>query len=308
MSPYSSDPEVVARVTGAVKTYGRQRALDGLELELRRGQWTGMIGPNGAGKTTSMLAIAGLIPLDAGTVEVVGERVTGPRPDRVGWVPQEIALYGHLTGRENLEAFGALHGLSGRELRDQVAWALDWTGLGVRAEDRVATYSGGMQRRLNIACAVLHRPQVLLLDEPTVGVDPQARLRTFAMLQGLRDEGVTLLHSSHELGDIETRCDSLHMIDQGRSIASGTVQELVREVVGGQAVATFEIGGLEHQIAGLERQPGGTWTAHLDDPAVELPGLLSAIQTGGGQIEGLDLHRPGLREAFLQLTGRELRE
>ncbi len=304
----SLEREIVVRVEGAVKQYGRQRALAGLDLELRRGQWMGLIGPNGAGKTTSMLAIAGLVPLDRGSIEVLGNRVAGPRPDDVGWVPQEIALYAHLTGRENLEAFGALHGVGGRTLRDRVGWALEWTGLEDRADDRAATYSGGMQRRLNIACAVLHRPRVLLLDEPTVGVDPQARLRIFAMLEALCAGDVALLHSSHELDDIETTCETLCIMDGGRVMAAGAVHQLVHDLIGGGALVRLELSGEEVLIDGLERQPGAGWSAQLDDVAKDLPRLLSAVRRAGAEVGALDVRRPGLREVFLELTGKDLRE
>ncbi len=304
----SPERDVVVRVEGAVKDYGRQRALAGLDLELRRGQWMGLIGPNGAGKTTSMLAIAGLVPLDRGRIEVLGNRVVGPRPEDVGWVPQEIALYGHLTGRENLQAFGAFHGVRGRTLRDRIGWALEWTGLEDRADDRVATYSGGMQRRLNIACAVLHRPRVLLLDEPTVGVDPHARLRIFAMLEALCDGEVALLHSSHELDDIETTCETLCIMDGGRAIAAGAAHRLVHGLIGGGALVRLDLVGAELEIDGLERQPGGRWSAQLEDVARDLPRLLSAVRRAGGEVDGLDVKRPGLREVFLELTGKDLRE
>jgi ABC-2 type transport system ATP-binding protein len=304
----SPEREIAVRVDGAHKAFGRRQAIAGLDLELRRGQWMGLIGPNGAGKTTSMLAIAGLVPLDRGCIEVLGTRVTGPRPDDIGWVPQEVALYTHLTARENLESFGALHGVAGRTLRERVGWALEWTGLEDRADDRVATYSGGMQRRLNIACAVLHRPRVLLLDEPTVGVDPQARLRIFAMLETLCANDVALLHSSHELDDIETTCETLCIVDGGRAIAAGAVHQLVSDLIGSRALVSLDLSGDELEIDGLERQSGGRWSAQLDDVARDLPHLLSAVREEGVEINGLDVRRPGLQEVFLELTGKDLRE
>ena len=300
-----SPPEPVVRIAGAVKHYGERKALDGLDLELEAGRWTGLIGPNGAGKTTTMLSLMGLIPLDEGRIEVLGETVDEPRPE-VSWVPQNIALYEQLSGRENLEIFGALHGLKGSKLREQVAWALDWIGLENRADDRLGTWSGGMQRRLNIACAVLHRPRILLLDEPTVGVDPQARLRLFTMLEALRDEGVALLHSSHELDDIEDACDTLAILDRGRTVATGTVGELVGSLVGHQAQLTLELEG--EPVPGLESASDGRFTARLGDAAAELRELLAAVEAKGGRIGQLELRRPGLREVFLELTGKDLRE
>ncbi|MEM1182382.1 MAG: ABC transporter ATP-binding protein [Acidobacteriota bacterium] len=311
-----AEPSV--RIRGAIKAYGDRRALDGLDLELRAGEWTGLIGPNGAGKTTCMMAIAGLVPLDAGEVEVEGRNLRGPRAKAVGWVPQDLALYTQLSGLENLRTFGTFHGVRGAQRRRRIEWALEWTGLAARAKDRVATYSGGMQRRLNIACAVLHRPRTLLLDEPTVGVDPQARERIFSMLGQLKDDGVALLHSSHELGDIESSCDRLIILDRGRELASGTVSEIIRSTVGEGARLKLQltgVGGLdaiESALAtsapGLRRGAGGHFEADLDNVVTDLPALLSGVSDAGAEISGLDLRTPGLQDVFLQLTGRGLRE
>ncbi|MEM7050110.1 MAG: ABC transporter ATP-binding protein [Acidobacteriota bacterium] len=305
--------ECAVELRSAVKAYGEHRALDGLDLALGAGRWTGLVGPNGAGKTTCMLAIAGLIPLDDGSVEVLGSPVRGPRADVLGWVPQDLALYPQLTAVENLATFGTLSGVRGSELRRRIAWALDWTGLESRAAHLVGTYSGGMQRRLNIACAVLHRPRVLLLDEPTVGVDPHARERIFAMLEQLRRDGVALLHSSHELGDAENVCDHLVIMDAGRAVATGPIAELVRQTVGDRAVLRLQLGGLPTSgrgalPAGLEARADGAFSAALGDVATELPALLHELTAAGAEVLSLDLRRPGLQDVLLELTGRELRE
>jgi ABC-2 type transport system ATP-binding protein len=293
-----------------VKRHGGATALDGLDLELLQGEWLGLLGANGAGKTSTMLAIAGLIRLDEGRIELFDRPVSGPRPRCIGWVPQEIALYPHLTGRENLRAFGKLHGLHGRLLKEAERWALEWTGLEARADDRVAGYSGGMKRRLNIACGVLHRPRVLLLDEPTVGVDPQARERILAMLDQLRGAGTALLQSTHELGDVEGNCDRLVIMDGGRAIASGSVEQLIRETVGTHAALRLEVEGrvpAEH-FAGTVCCDGSTLAATLEDVAEELPRLLEGIREVGCRVAHLDVRRAGLAEVFMRLTGRDLRE
>jgi ABC-2 type transport system ATP-binding protein len=304
-----SRADAALRVVDAERRYGRVTALDGMAFSVDAGQWAALLGPNGAGKTTVMRAIAGLDTLDGGRVELFGERVSGPRPDLLGWVPQEIALYAQLTARENLDAFGRLHGMTGAVLAERVRWALDWTGLEARADDRVTTYSGGMRRRLNIACGVLHRPRVVLLDEPTVGVDPQARARIFAMLAELVRDGVALLQSTHELGDVETTCDRLVIVDHGRTVAAGRLEELVGSTVGGRARLTAVVDGTPPAALGAGvTVDGSTVTAELDDLAGELPRLLDALRAAGCTVSRLDVRRAGLAELFVHLTGRELRE
>lgn len=300
----------VLRIVDASRRYGDMIALDGLNLEVAPGEWLGLLGPNGAGKTTAMLAAAGLIRLDGGRVEVLGEVATGPRPEAVGLVPQEIALYRQLTARENMMAFGRFNGLAGSRLAERVAWALEWTGLGVRSEHRVDGFSGGMLRRLNIACGVLHRPRLVLLDEPTAGVDPQARERIFEMLDELRASGTALVQSTHELGDIEDRCDRLVVVDRGRCIANGSLEQLVRDAVGDRVTVVLDLdraipaARLCDGLAIVDRRVTGT----VGDVAEDLPVLLERIRRNGGRVVRLDVRRPGLADVFVALTGRELRE
>jgi ABC-2 type transport system ATP-binding protein len=298
------------RIVDARRRYGDIVALDGLSLEVAPGEWLGLLGPNGAGKTTAMLAAAGLIRLDGGRVEVEGEIATGPRPDAVGLVPQEIALYRQLTARENLRAFGRLHGLAGGRLAERVSWALGWTGLGPRSDSPIDSFSGGMLRRLNIACGVLHQPALVLLDEPTVGVDPQARERIFEMLDALRASGAALVQSTHELGDIENRCDRMVVVDRGRCIADGPLEQLVRETVGDRATIVLDLdrivpaAALSANLTAVDCRVTGS----VGDVAEELPGLLERVQRSGARVVRLDVRRPGLADVFVALTGRELRE
>jgi ABC-2 type transport system ATP-binding protein len=239
-------------------------------------------------------------------------RVDGRRtPPGLGIVPQELAVYPLLTARENLEAFGRLQGLSRGELGERVNWALNVAALDDRPNDRVGQLSGGMKRRLNIACGVLHRPRVVLLDEPTVGVDPQSRERIYDMLAGLTREGVSLLLTTHHLEEAEARCSRTVIIDRGRVIASGTLPELVDRTVGRQRIVTLRLATPSASVPpGVDLVPEDPrlLRARVSNLAQELPALLSAVGANGGQIEDVEVRGPSLQAVFIHLTGRELRE
>jgi ABC-2 type transport system ATP-binding protein len=318
--PRAPNGVAALRVTDAARSFGTVRALDGVSIDLRPGELLALLGPNGAGKTTLIRAIAGRVRLDRGSIELLGAPLgvaSGRRPlgatggrRALGVVPQEIALYPLLTARENLEVWGGLHGVPRAELADRVTWALDWTGLGERARDLTRNYSGGMKRRLNIACGVLHRPRVVLLDEPTVGVDPQSRERIYDMLSVLRGEGTSLLLTTHQLEEAEARCDRVVIIDHGKVIASGTVAELVERTVGGRRGVTLTLAApLAATPAGFSTNGDGlALHAEVGDVAAELPPLLDRVRTAGGRIEDVEVRRHGLHSVFLSLTGKELRE
>ena len=229
-------------VQGAMKAFGETKALAGASFAVRPGELVGLLGPNGAGKTTMIKAIAGRVELDAGTIKMFGREVKrkDPRPD-LGVVPQELAIYKLLTARENLEAFGALYGVKGAALKERVDWALEWAGLADRANEPTKKFSGGMQRRLNIACSLLHKPKLLLLDEPTVGVDPQSRERIYDMLAALKREGVSVVLTTHHLEEAERRCERVVIIDHGRIVAAGTTAELVTQALGASRVLAVHL-------------------------------------------------------------------
>ena len=297
-------------VRDARKSFGNTAALQGLSLELRPGELLALLGPNGAGKTTLIRSIAGRVALDGGEVELFGRRLDGAN-DRsaLGVVPQEIALYPLLTARENLHTFGRLNGLTGAALRERVDWALEWTALADRAKEPVKRFSGGMKRRLNIACAVVHEPRVLLLDEPTVGVDPQSRERIYEMLARLRDGGASLLLTTHQLEEAEARCDRIVIVDHGRVIAEGSLASLVESTVGSHLQVALRLDRVPAAQAGI----AGEWhdrelTTRMRDVATELPVLLERLRSGGSAVEDLQVRGPSLQSVFLHLTGRELRE
>jgi ABC-2 type transport system ATP-binding protein len=304
-------PMAVLRVQDAAKRFDRTQALDGASLELREGELLALLGPNGAGKTTLLRALAGRVRLDRGSIELAG-RVLAVEAARVGLgvVPQEIALYPLLTARENLETFGRFNGLRGAVLRDRVAWALEWTGLAERAREPVRGFSGGMKRRLNIACGVLHEPRVLLLDEPTVGVDPQSRERIHEMLGRLRERGVSMLLATHQLEEAEARCERIVVLDRGRVIAAGTLAELVRDTVGAGRVVTVTLDRApDAPLPGLEPVgDGAVLRGVVADVEAGVAGLLEQVARSGRAVEDLEVRRPSLQSVFIHLTGRELRE
>jgi len=293
---------LVLQVNDARKRFGETVALAGASLDLRRGEWLGLLGPNGAGKTTLVRAIAGRVRLDGGAVDLLGRTLDGTRADmsvhrRLGIVPQELALYPLLTARENLHLFGSLHGVSPRALRDRVAWALEWTGLGDRDREPTRRFSGGMKRRLNIACGVLHEPEVVLLDEPTVGVDPQSRQRIWEMLGELREGGTALLLTTHQLDEAQQVCERIVIIDHGRAIANGSFTELLETTIGVARRVTFEFDGTAAAV-----------THSVTDVARELPELLAQLAENDASVTDVRIEAPSLQSVFIHLTGRELRE
>jgi ABC-2 type transport system ATP-binding protein len=299
--------EAVLTVKNAVKAFGPNKALDDVTLELQKGEWLALLGPNGAGKTTLVRAIAGRVRLDAGVVTLPGSN-----REMLGIVPQEIALYPKLTAAENLTCFGELQGLSGPALRERLEWALEFTGLADRATELVGTFSGGMKRRLNIACSVLHRPSVVLLDEPTVGVDPQSRQRIWEMLERLRRDGASLLLATHQLDEAQQVCDRIVVIDHGRVIANGAFDELVRQTIGPmrRVVLTLDSGA---NTAVFRTWPdttieGAIVRCRVGNVGRDLAALLSHAADARADVVDVQIESPTLQAVFIHLTGRELRD
>lgn len=298
-------------IRGAEKRFGNVQALAGADLDVRSGEILAVLGPNGAGKSTLVKAVAGRVLLDQGTITLFGE-IVEPRAIRhgLGLVPQEIAIYPKLTARENLVAFGRFHGLEAQKAKSQADWALDWTGLSERADSATSTFSGGMKRRLNIACGVLHAPRLLILDEPTVAVDPQSRDKIYDMLNMLRQGGTTIMLTTHHLEEAEARCDRIAIIDKGKTIASGTVGELVARTVGTARQVTVKTrGDVTTPPLGFSIGPHArTLETKVADVASEIGPALQRLVAAGIEVADVDVRGLGLHAAFIHLTGSELRE
>jgi ABC-2 type transport system ATP-binding protein len=285
------DQPVAVRILHLTKRFGQLVAVDDLSLEIRRGEVFGLLGPNGAGKTTTVNMCVGLLAPDSGSVELdgAGKPTDADVRARIGVAPQSIAIYDELTAQENLEFFARLYGLRGAALGDRARWALEFVGLAERARDRVQTYSGGMKRRLNLAAGLVHDPELLICDEPTVGVDPQSRNAILERILELKRLGRTVIYTSHYMDEVERICDRVGIIDHGRLLALDTVDGLIRKH-----------GGDDLVIADM---PRGEVRIATREPLAELQKLLGAGGLGRFRVE-----RPDLEQVFLNLTGRTLRE
>jgi ABC-2 type transport system ATP-binding protein len=288
------------------KSYGALVAVDGVSFAVRPGETFGLLGPNGAGKSTTIHILAGVLRPDAGTVVLDGQP-DPTRPEvrrRLGVAPQALCLYEQLTGEENLLFFGRLCGLRGARLRERVAWALGFAGLADRARDRAGAYSGGMKRRLNLACALVHDPPVLFLDEPTAGVDPQSRNHLFESIEALAAQGRTVLYTTHYMEEAQRLCDRVAIMDRGKLLALDTVPGLVARY-GGRSVAEAELAGPPPDSVAL---PGAVADGRLrlecDRPLEELMRLAAV----GVKITSFRVEQPDLEAVFLALTGRRLRD
>jgi ABC-2 type transport system ATP-binding protein len=317
-APAAAAPVVLA-ASDLRKRYGAVKAVKGVTFEIREGETYGLLGPNGAGKTTTISMVCGLLSHDGGEVTVNGTRIdVGAVAAKagIGFVPQELAIYPDLSAKENLAFFGRLYGLGGTRLKARVAEVLEIIGLTERANDRTDTYSGGMQRRLNIGIGLLHQPRLLLLDEPTVGVDPQSRNAILESIAALGRQGMAILYTTHYMEEAERLCDRIGIIDAGEIRAEGTQRELV-ELIGQRDTVRLTVAGDARAAVAAVQVLDGVASAGAKDGVIEilvedargvLPRLLDAVERAGVQVKGVDLVRPDLEAVFLHLTGRALRD
>lgn len=303
------------------KLYGSLEAVKGISFSVLRGEIFGLLGPNGAGKSTTLSMLSCLLQPTAGEAEISGYsiRTNSLAVKRlIGVVPQDLALYEPLTARQNLIFWGRMYGLKGKDLKQRVETVLEQVSLADRANDRVETYSGGMKRRLNIAIGLLHGPQVVFMDEPTVGIDPQSRRNILELVKALKAQGMTVLYTTHYMEEAAELADRVGIIDHGRLIALGTQKELIR--LGGEAeTLRLHFGqeqSTEHLVPQFEKLSGvklATATDHQVVLTVEaaeevLPEVIAVAQKAGVRVRSVDIEEPNLESVFLHLTGRGLRD
>ncbi len=303
---------------GLGKDYGARTAVGAVDLDLPAGQIIGLLGPNGAGKTTTLSMACGVLPPSRGQVLIDGidlAREPKKAKARLGLVPQELAIYTELDAVQNLAYFGALHGLSGAELRRRIDWALELAGLTDRARELTARYSGGMKRRLNLAAGLVHQPRVLMLDEPTVGVDPQSRNHVFEAVRELARAGMAIVYTSHYMEEVEQLCDQIAIMDGGEIIARGTVRELTAAhaegwlelELGGAALELATVLAATASLARLTPDQQRPHVVRCDAPR-ELAPLLAAVESTGARLLRVTSYQQNLETVFLRLTGKALRD
>jgi ABC-2 type transport system ATP-binding protein len=315
--PLDALPVLEAR--GLSRRFGELLAVDNVSFSIEPGETYGLLGPNGAGKTTTISMVAGLLQADAGQVLVGGERVTprtvAPRA-LMGLVPQDLAIYPDLTAAENLHFFARLYGMPAEERKRRVTEVLELVGLSDRAGDVTKEFSGGMRRRLNIGIGLLHSPRLLILDEPTVGVDPQSRNAILEAVEQLSAQGLAVLYTTHYMEEAERLCDRVGIIDQGRLMAEGTRRRLVQLVGQKDRVLIDGTGPVGEAARALAQVAGVTEASHddhriillVEDAGARLVSLLNEAAAAGLNVTGVEIREPNLEAVFLHLTGKALRD
>lgn len=302
-----------------VKRYKDNYAVNGVTLEIEEGEIFGLLGPNGAGKSTTLNSLIGLIQCDSGSIEIFGKKFTGAEREirkEIGYVPQDLAFFEELSALDNVTYWGKLYGLRGKALKEAVQEALERTGLWDRRKDQAKKYSGGMKRRLNIACAIVHHPKILLMDEPTVGVDPQSRNSILEAIRELNRSGTTVIYTSHYMEEIEAICSKVAIMDFGKIIAFGTVEELIASAATTTRM-TLHFRKVTEALADLLRKMPSVLSSERTDEVIDLTlkkgdwsfsSLVSQLSEAGYEIIGAEIEKPSLESVFLQLTGKKLRD
>lgn len=308
----------VASMKGVLKRYGSFVALDYIDLDIYEGEIVGLLGPNGAGKTTLIQTLTGIAPFEKGSISLFGQSgqpFSNANKEKLGLVTQEISVFEELTARECLLFFAGVYGLRGEEKKKRVAEALDFVGLSEQAGKLPTKFSGGMKRRLNIACALTHRPQFLIMDEPTVGIDPQSRKHILESVKQLRAQGTTILYTTHYMEEVQELASRVVIIDQGQVIKDGTVSELI-ETIQHEEKVSFDVSAPDQiplerimEISGVQQASlnGSQLTVVSAAKTGNLDRILSVV-TEHSAVLGIQADKPNLEDVFLTLTGRQLRD
>ena len=307
-------------VKNITKRFGHKVVLDNITLAIDEGDVFGLIGPNGAGKSTLINIMTGLWDSDSGEV-IIGGYDLKKEPlkvkEQIGLVPQEIALFEGITAYDNLEFFGYLYGLKGRQLKERIDEALEVTGLKDRRKEKVNKFSGGMKRRLNIACAILHHPRILIMDEPTVGIDPQSRNHIFEFTRRMNKENnTTVIYTSHYMEEVEMLCNKVFIIDLGQEVAYGDKKSIKSMISNNDRILIEAFDYRREMIQAIKQLPGvnecieekGLIKLLADKNSFRLEAVLKVIESHGGRIKSINFEEPSLEEVFLALTGRNLRD
>ncbi len=307
------------KVENLYKNFGNIRAVDGISFEVERGEVFGLLGPNGAGKSTTISIISTLLPPTKGEILFEGESIFKNSKNlrqKLGIVPQDVALYPTLTGYENLRFWGNLYGLKGADLKKRINEVAEIIGLNGRLKDKVDKYSGGMKRRLNIGAALLHEPELLIMDEPTVGIDPQSRSHILDTVLKLNAQGMTIIYTTHYMEEAEELCSRICIMDEGKIIASGTKQELV-ELVKEKTQINIKLDNISDNMLQVFKEIPGVFDAAIHEDTVSLFGengdmlladIVSKVSEKNFKIQSIDIQKPNLEAVFLHLTGKALRD
>ncbi|MED4788609.1 ABC transporter ATP-binding protein [Bacillus atrophaeus] len=309
------------QVENIEKAYEKKLIVKGISFTLEKGEAFGLLGPNGAGKSTTISMIAGLVPPDKGEITVGGCIVgkdTNQAKQKIGVVPQDIALYPTLTAKENLLFWGKMYGLTSAEAKKRAVEVLEYVGLTERAKDKIQTFSGGMKRRINIGAALMHRPELLIMDEPTVGIDPQSRNHILQTVKQLNEEGTTIIYTSHYMEEVEYLCDRIGIMDKGDMIAIGTKTDLCTRLAGGAIIHLAVQSINDDFISAIRSQENvSDIVVHTDDNKIDIiaeqherviSGILTLAAAHHVSLKSLHVQEPNLERLFLHLTGRTLRD
>lgn len=302
------------KVNSITKTFDQFKAVNGISLSLTPGMFYGLLGPNGAGKTTTIHMISAIMPPDTGEILIAGIDVYKQQQQvkmHMGVVPQEIALYDDLSAFDNLLFWGSLYGITGTDAKKQANYLLEWVGLADRKNDAVKTYSGGMKRRVNIASALMHNPGLVVMDEPTVGIDPQSRNKIYELLDEMHAGGKTILYTTHYMEEAEKMCDKIGIIDSGKIIAEGSLNELKTNYSLADTVVITYSGKSDGNIAGYTTQHNEALNEiviQIKDAKGHLSDIVNKCAVAQIAIHNIDIKSSGLEAIFLHLTGRQLRD